>query len=280
MSTNSQIAATDIEQQVKQALDEDVGAGDLTADLIPADAIADAVLISREDAVLCGQAWFNEVFQQLDESVSVTWHFQDGDAIKANSEICRLSGPARSILTGERTAMNFLQTLSATATLTNHYVQLVADFKVDVLDTRKTLPGLRLAQKYAVHCGGGVNHRIGLFDEILIKENHINAAGSIAAAVSQARTLHPGISIEVEVESFDELEQALAAEADIIMLDNFTTADMTKAVDMTQGRSQLEASGNVNADTIRAIAATGVDRISIGALTKDVKAVDLSMRFV
>ncbi len=280
MSINSQLAATDIEQQVKQALDEDVGAGDLTADLIPADAIADAVLISREDAVLCGQAWFNEVFQQLDESISITWHFQDGDVIKANSEICRLSGPARSILTGERTAMNFLQTLSATATLTNHYVQLVADFKVDVLDTRKTLPGLRLAQKYAVHCGGGVNHRIGLFDEILIKENHINAAGSIAAAVSQARTLHPGISIEVEVESFDELEQALAAEADIIMLDNFTTADMTKAVDITQGRSQLEASGNVNADTIRAIAATGVDRISIGALTKDVKAVDLSMRFV
>ena len=280
MSINSQVAATDIEQQVKQALFEDIGAGDLTADLIPADAIAEAVLITREDAVLCGQAWFNEVFKLLDSSIPITWHYQDGDAIKANSEICRLTGSARSLLTGERTAMNFLQTLSATATHTQSYVALVEDLKVDVLDTRKTIPGLRSAQKYAVLCGGGVNHRIGLFDAILIKENHINAAGSISAAVAQARDLHPTVSIEVEVENVEELTEAIEAKADIVMLDNFSLADMAEAVKFTAGRTQLEASGNVNKETIRDIALTGVDRISIGALTKDVKAIDLSMRFI
>jgi len=280
MSINSQPETTELEQQVKQALFEDVGAGDLTADLIPADAVAEAALITREDAVLCGQAWFDEVFKQLDSSISIAWHYQDGDAIKANSEICRLTGSARSLLTGERTAMNFLQTLSATATHTRSYVALVEDLKVDVLDTRKTIPGLRAAQKYAVACGGGVNHRIGLFDAILIKENHINAAGSISAAVAQARALHPSVSIEVEVENVEELTEAIDAKADIVMLDNFSLADMAEAVKYTAGRTQLEASGNVSKETIRDIALTGVDRISIGALTKDVKAVDLSMRFV
>jgi nicotinate-nucleotide pyrophosphorylase (carboxylating) len=279
MTYKSQFLTDDIEQQVKQALSEDIGMGDLTADLIPEDATANAILISREDAVLCGQQWFNTVFQQLDETVSVHWHYQDGDKVKANAELCRLTGPARSLLTGERTAMNFLQTLSATATLTHSYVALVDDLTVDVLDTRKTIPGLRSAQKYAVYCGGGVNHRIGLFDAILIKENHINAAGSITAAINQARSLHSTISIEVEVETFDELAEAINANADIVMLDNFSLSQMAEAVTFTNGRTKLEASGNVNQQTIRDIALTGVDRISIGALTKDIKAIDLSMRF-
>lgn len=279
MTHISHVLNDDIEQQVKQALSEDIGAGDLTADLIPEAATATAILISREDAVLCGQQWFNAVFQQLDDTVSVHWNYQDGDQIKANEELCRLTGPARSLLTGERTAMNFLQTLSATATLTQSYVALVDDLNVDVLDTRKTIPGLRSAQKYAVQCGGGVNHRIGLFDAILIKENHINAAGSITAAIDQARSLHPTVSIEVEVENFDELTEAVDANADIVMLDNFSLSQMAEAVTFTNGRTQLEASGNVSQQTIRDIALTGVDRISIGALTKDIKAIDLSMRF-
>jgi nicotinate-nucleotide pyrophosphorylase (carboxylating) len=279
MTHTSHISNDDIEQQVKQALSEDMGTGDLTADLIPEDTTATAVLISREDAVLCGQQWFNAVFHQLDETVSVHWNYQDGEHVKANAELCRLTGPARSLLTGERTAMNFLQTLSATATLTNTYVTLVADLNVDVLDTRKTIPGLRSAQKYAVQCGGGVNHRIGLFDAILIKENHINAAGSIKAAINQARSLHPTVSIEVEVENFDELAEAIDAHADIVMLDNFSLSQMAEAVTFTNGRTLLEASGNVSQHTIRDIALTGVDRISIGALTKDIKAIDLSMRF-
>jgi nicotinate-nucleotide pyrophosphorylase (carboxylating) len=279
MTHTSHVLNDDIERQVKQALSEDMGTGDLTADLIPEDATATAVLISREDAVLCGQQWFNAVFHQLDDTVSVLWHYQDGEHVKANAELCRLTGPARSLLTGERTAMNFLQTLSATATLTNTYVALVDDLNVDVLDTRKTIPGLRSAQKYAVQCGGGVNHRIGLFDAILIKENHINAAGSITAAINQARSLHPTVSIEVEVENFDELAEAINAHADIVMLDNFSLRQMAEAVTFTNGRTLLEASGNVSQHTIRDIALTGVDRISIGALTKDIKAIDLSMRF-
>jgi nicotinate-nucleotide pyrophosphorylase (carboxylating) len=279
MTHTSHVLNDDIERQVKQALSEDIGKGDLTADLIPEDTNATAVLISREDAVLCGQQWFNAVFHQLDETVSVHWNYQDGEHVKANAELCRLTGPARSLLTGERTAMNFLQTLSATATLTNTYVTLVADLNVDVLDTRKTIPGLRSAQKYAVQCGGGVNHRIGLFDAILIKENHINAAGSIKAAINQARSLHPTVSIEVEVENFDELAEAIDAHADIVMLDNFSLSQMAEAVTFTNGRTLLEASGNVSQHTIRDIALTGVDRISIGALTKDIKAIDLSMRF-
>jgi nicotinate-nucleotide pyrophosphorylase (carboxylating) len=280
MTIGFTIPATDIQQQVKQALLEDVSNADLTADLIPSDAVANAVLITREDAVIAGQAWFDEVFNQLDSTIEIEWLYKDGDSVSANSELCRLSGSARRLLTGERTAMNFLQTLSATATLTKSYVDLVDGLKVDVLDTRKTIPGLRMAQKYAVACGGGVNHRIGLFDAILIKENHINSAGSISKAVQQARHIHPSVSIEVEVENFDELAEAIEANADIVMLDNFSLNQMAEAVKFTNGRTQLEASGNVNQQTIRDIALTGVDRISIGALTKDVKAIDLSMRFV
>ncbi len=280
MTTGFTIAATDIQQQVQQALNEDVSSGDLTADLIPSDAVANAVLITREDAVIAGKAWFDEVFNQLDNTIDIKWLCNDGDRVSANSELCRLTGSARHLLTGERTAMNFLQTLSATATLTKSYVDIVDDLTVDVLDTRKTIPSLRLAQKYAVTCGGGVNHRIGLFDAILIKENHINAAGSISKAVQLARDLHPSVSIEVEVESHDELAEAISAGADIVMLDNFSLTEMAEAVNFTAGRTLLEASGNVNKQTIRDIALTGVDRISIGALTKDVKAIDLSMRFV
>ena len=277
------IDAKQIEAQVKLALFEDLNSNttdnDLTADLIPNDAIAEAILITRETAVLAGQAWFNEVFKQLDSSISINWFFEDGDSIPANSELCRLSGSAKNLLTGERTAMNFLQTLSATATTTRSYVDLVADLPVEILDTRKTIPGLRMAQKYAVKCGGGVNHRIGLFDAILIKENHINAAGSIKAAIQQARQFHPDVSVEVEVENFEELNEALDAKADIIMLDNFSLDDMQQAVKQVKGQTKLEASGNVSKKTLRHIAETGVDRISIGALTKDVKAIDLSMRF-
>jgi nicotinate-nucleotide pyrophosphorylase (carboxylating) len=269
-----------IQSQTKLALLEDVGQQDLTADLIPIDAIASATIITRENAVLCGQAWCNEVFRQLDPSIDIDWNFSDGDEMQINDTLCTLHGSARMMLTGERTAMNFIQTLSATATLVNQYTQQVHDLKVDILDTRKTIPTLRLAQKYAVLCGGGVNHRVGLYDGILIKENHINAAGSISQAVNQARALHTNIAIEVEVENFDELEQALNAQADIILLDNFNTAALQKAVATTQGRAKLEASGGITLENVREIAETGVDRISIGALTKDIKAVDLSMRFL
>lgn len=269
-----------ITYQVKLALQEDIGQQDLTADLIPADTQATATIITREKATLCGQAWCNEVFKQLDESIRIEWHFTDGDSLQENDILCTLHGSARTLLTGERTAMNFIQTLSATATLVKQYTDRVAGLTVDILDTRKTIPMLRFAQKYAVLCGGGVNHRFGLYDGVLIKENHINAAGSITNAVQQARDLHTHIAIEVEVENFDELEQALNAGADIILLDNFDIPDLQKAIAINQGKAKLEASGGITIENLRAIAETGVDRISIGALTKDIKAVDLSMRFI
>lgn len=268
-----------IAAQVTLALAEDIGQQDLTADLIPADSVATATILNRETTTLCGQDWVNEVFKQVDAAISIDWHYHDGDKLDADTIICTISGPARSLLTAERTAMNFLQTLSATATLSTQYANQVTGIDVKVLDTRKTVPGFRLAQKYAVRCGGCYNHRIGLYDGILIKENHINAAGSIAAAVEQARQLHPGVAIEVEVEDFGELEQALTGQADIILLDNFDIAMLKQAVERNQNQALLEASGNVNLTTIRSIAETGVNRISVGALTKDIKAIDLSMRF-
>jgi len=279
MAIENPIPTAFIESQVKLALLEDIGQQDLTADLIPVDAMVTATLITRENATLCGKNWFASVFAQLDKSIVIEWHAADGDKLAANSTICTLKGPARAILTGERTAMNFLQTLSATATRASQYASAVLGLPVKVLDTRKTLPGWRIAQKYAVRCGGCFNHRFGLYDGILIKENHINAAGSIAAAVSQARALHPTISVEVEVEHNKELEQALSAKADIVLLDNFDIEQLHQAVSINNGQALLEASGNVNLKTIRGIAETGVDRISVGALTKDINAIDLSLRF-
>lgn len=265
------------------ALMEDLGGGDLTAQLIPETASAKAIVSAREAMTVAGRPWVDEVFRQLDSDVNVEWLCNDGDRIPADAEICILKGPARAILSGERTALNFLQSLSATATNTARYVQAVAGTKVRVLDTRKTIPGLRLAQKYAVRCGGGENHRIGLFDAVLIKENHIISAGGIAAAVTEAKRLHHGLAIEVEVESISELREALAAGADRVLLDNFDVADLQLAIDVNQEEghpsADLEASGGITLDSIRAIAETGVDYISVGALTKDINAVDLSMRF-
>jgi len=264
---------------VALALAEDVGSGDLTAALIPETAQAEATVISRERAILCGAAWFDAVFRQLDPRIAIEWRAADGDRVAPDQLLCALRGPARALLTGERTALNFLQALSGTATLARQFADTVAGTGATILDTRKTLPGLRLAQKYAVRCGGCQNHRIGLFDAVLIKENHIMAAGSITAAIAAARRLHPGVTVEVEVESLAELEEALAAGPDIVMLDNFDLGTMAEAVRVTARRVKLEASGNVNFDTVRQIAETGVDYISIGGLTKDVRAVDLSMRF-
>ncbi len=269
----------DIQASVARALAEDIGSGDVTAGLIPADKQATATVICREDAIVCGVAWFNEVFSQLDPAVQITWQYQDGDSVAANALLCTLRGSARSILSGERAALNFLQTLSATATATRRYVDLVAHTQCRILDTRKTLPGLRTAQKYAVLCGGGTNHRIGLYDRVLIKENHIMAAGSITAAIQQARQLHPGILVEVETENLQELAEASAAQADIIMLDEYSLADMREAVRVTAGKIPLEASGGVNLDTVRIIAETGVDFVSVGEITKHIRAIDLSMRF-
>lgn len=264
---------------VALALAEDIGNGDLTAALIPESAQAEATVISREYAVLCGSAWFNAVFRQLDPRIHVGWQAADGDRIAPDQLLCTLRGPARPLLTGERTALNFLQLLSGVATLARRFADAVAGSGATILDTRKTLPGLRLAQKYAVRCGGCQNHRIGLFDAVLIKENHIMAAGSISEAIATARRLHPGVTVEVEVENLAELQEALVAQPDIVMLDNFDLATMREAVRITAHQLKLEASGNVNFDTVRQIAATGVDYISIGGLTKDVRAVDLSMRF-
>ncbi|GGL94024.1 carboxylating nicotinate-nucleotide diphosphorylase [Pseudomonas asuensis] len=268
----------EIQANVRNALAEDVGTGDITAQLIPADRTASATVITREDATLCGTAWVNEVFRQIDPDVRVKWHVQDGERIMADKTLFTLSGKARSLLTGERTALNFLQLLSGTATRCSYYADLVSGTPVRLLDTRKTLPGLRLAQKYAVTCGGCHNHRIGLYDAFLIKENHIAACGGIAQAVETARRIAPGKPVEVEVENLDELEQVLATGAEIVMLDNFSLEDMTRAVAIAAGRTKLEASGGINDTTIRPIAETGVDYISIGTLTKDVKALDLSMR--
>ena len=270
---------TYVSQAVKAALQEDVGSGDLTAQLIPADRTARATVITREDAVLCGTAWFDEVFRQSDSRVRVTWSARDADRVRADQQLCSLEGPARSLLTGERTALNFLQMLSATATVTRKYVDAVAGTKCRILDTRKTIPGLRVAQKYAVRCGGGTNHRIGLFDAILVKENHIAAAGSIAGAVAEARRLNSKVLLEVEVENLTQLREALDARVDRVLLDNFSLDQMREAVKITNGRTELEASGNLSLETLRSVAETGVDFISVGGLTKHVRAVDLSMRF-
>lgn len=270
----------DIKDTVRRALAEDIGSGDLTAALIPASTRARASVITRERAVLCGSAWFDEVFRQLDTAVSATWAAKDADSIQANQIVCRLHGPARAILSGERMALNFLQLLSDTATQTRRYVDAVSGTHTKVLDTRKTIPGLRRAQKYAVTCGGGQNHRMGLYDGILIKENHILAAGSIARAVQQAKTsATEGIPIEVEVENLDQLRDALAAGVDRLLVDNFSLQRLKAAVAQTRGRATIEASGGITLENVRTMAETGVDYISVGALTKDVKAIDLSMRF-
>ena len=274
--------ATESDRQtaVRAALSEDIGSGDITAMLIPDTEMAAARIISREAAIVCGRAWVDEVFHQIDNSVTVNWHVSDGDQIQADSVLFELEGKARSLLTGERSALNFLQLLSGTATTCRGYADLVAHTQVKLLDTRKTIPGLRTAQKYAVTCGGCHNHRIGLYDAFLIKENHIAASGGISNAITAARQLAPGKPVEVEVESLAELEQALSAPADTIMLDNFSLEDMRTGVKLTDGRAKLEASGNVSKNTLAGIAETGVDYISIGALTKHARAIDLSMRII
>lgn len=269
-----------ITANVRAALAEDVGTGDLSAQLVPAAQMARARVITRERAIVCGQAWVDEVFRQLDPEVEVSWRCADGDAVEANQTLFELAGRARSLLTGERSALNFLQLLSGTATRCRHFADLVEGLPARLLDTRKTIPGLRIAQKYAVSCGGCHNHRIGLYDAFLIKENHIAACGSIAAAIRTAREQAPGKPVEVEVETMAQLAEALDARADSVMLDNFDLAQMREAVAFTAGRTVLEASGGVNESTLRAIAETGVDYISIGTLTKDCKAIDLSMRML
>ncbi|WP_421204072.1 carboxylating nicotinate-nucleotide diphosphorylase [Aeromonas enteropelogenes] len=281
----------DVSRAVRAALLEDLGdalttldqpdaSADITAQLIPADRLSSARVITREAGVFCGQPWVDEVFTQLGGEVKVEWLVQDGERLSPNQELFRLHGPARLLLTGERNALNFVQTLSGVATLTARYVAELEETGCRLLDTRKTIPGLRSAQKYAVTCGGGKNHRIGLFDAYLIKENHILACGGIAGAIQEARRLNPDKPVEVEVESLTELEQALTAGADIVMLDNFDLAMMREAVAINQGRAKLEVSGNVTLETLAEFAATGVDYISVGALTKHVRALDLSMRFI
>jgi nicotinate-nucleotide pyrophosphorylase (carboxylating) len=271
----------DLESQVTTALREDVGSGDVTVELVPATQKARGRVITREDAVLCGRPWVEETFRQLDPDIRLSWHAADGERITADSVIFEIAGPARAVLTGERTALNFMQLLSATATAARGFVDAVAGTGCVILDTRKTLPGLRTAQKYAVRCGGARNHRIGLYDMVLIKENHIAAAGSLSGAIVAARRAAPGLPVEVEVESLNEFQEALAARPDIILLDEFTQPDMGKAVAINRASGhpvKIEASGSVSLETVRAIATTGVDYISVGSLTKHVRAIDLSMR--
>lgn len=277
---SSDLLIQSISQNINQALTEDIGDGDITAQLIPAQEQAKAVVITREAMVLAGQPWVDALFKQLDSRVTVKWLHPEGTHLNANDAFLELSGNARSLLTGERPALNFIQTLSAVATKVARYVALLEGLPTKLLDTRKTLPGLRIAQKYAVAIGGGQNHRLGLFDAFLIKENHIMAAGNIANAISEAHHIAPGKPVEVEVESFEELDQALLAGADIVMLDNFSNQQMIDAVKHVAGRCKLEASGNIDIHNLREVAETGVDYISMGALTKDVKAVDLSMRLL
>ncbi|MFC1234599.1 carboxylating nicotinate-nucleotide diphosphorylase [Vibrio sp. F74] len=274
----------EITRTVSETLREDLGGtldvtADITAMLIPSDRQSVATIITRESGVFCGQAWADEVFKQLGSKVSIDWHVQDGDEVEPNQTLCTLSGPARVLLTGERNAMNFIQTLSGCATITAKYAQQLTGTNCKLLDTRKTIPGLRSALKYAVACGGGFNHRIGVFDAYLIKENHIIACGGINKAISAAKALNPGKPVEIETESLEELIEAIEAGADIVMLDNFTTDMMKEAVKINAGRADLENSGNVTLATIREFAETGVDYISVGALTKHLKAMDLSMRF-
>lgn len=269
-----------VESQVQAALTEDLDGGDLTASLLPADQPSQVELITREASVVCGRPWFDTVFRLLDPEVDITWLVSEGERVGAGQPLCLLKGRTRALLSGERTAMNYLQTLSGTATRARRYADAVAGLPVLVLDTRKTLPGLRVQQKYAVRCGGCHNHRMGLYDAILIKENHILAAGSIGAALVAAHSLHPEVETEIEVESLAELREALDAGARQVLLDNFGLADLRRAVELNGGRARLEASGGISLKTIRTVAETGVDRISVGDLTKDVTAVDLSMRFL
>jgi len=267
-----------IQRDVLHALAEDIGSGDATAELLPTELMADAFVITREAAVIAGCAWFEACFTALDPAVTIHWLIHDGMSVEKNTRVCTIRGKARALVSAERCALNFLQTLSGTATTTAQYVAAVSGTRTTLLDTRKTLPGLRLAQKYAVRCGGASNHRIGLYDAMLIKENHIAAAGSLNAAVRQARATHPALMLEVEVESLDELDQALHANVDRIMLDEFSADDLREAVKRVAGRVPLEVSGSVDLTRLRAIAETGVDFISIGALTKHLRAIDLSMR--
>jgi nicotinate-nucleotide pyrophosphorylase (carboxylating) len=271
----------DLGTQVEAALREDIGSGDVTAALVPQAQQVRGALVTREDCVLCGSAWAEDTFRRLDARVRLSWHAADGAALHAGQRIFDIEGPARPVLTGERTAINFLQLMSGTASATRRFVDAVAGTACRIIDTRKTLPGLRTAQKYAVRCGGGDNHRMGLYDRVLIKENHIAAAGSIPAAIAAARVSAPHVALEIEVESLSELEQALAAHPDIILLDDFSLQDLAAAVAANRahaGRAKLEASGSMSLETVRAVAATGVDFISVGSLTKHVRAIDLSMR--
>lgn len=279
MSISQQLLEQSIQLNIQQALQEDIGDGDITALLTPEDEQAIATIISREDMILAGQPWVNALIAAFDSSVQITWLKNDGDLVRANETIFKLAGSARSLLTVERPALNFVQTLSAVASKTAEYVKQLDGLNTKLLDTRKTLPGLRIAQKYAVAVGGGQNHRLGLFDAFLIKENHIMAAGGIAQAIAKAHQIAPGKPVEVEVETWAELDQALEAQADIVMLDNFSQQQMIDAVKHVAGRCKLEASGNITIANLREVATTGVDYISMGVLTKDVKAVDLSMRF-
>ena len=271
----------DLAQQVEAALREDLGSGDVTAALVPAAQRVRGSVVAREEAVVCGRAWVDETFRQLDPRVQLTWHVTDGERVAAEQAIFAITGPARPVLSGERTALNFLQLLSGTATVTRRFVDAVAGTGCRILDTRKTVPGLRTAQKYAVRCGGAQNHRMGLFDQVLIKENHIAAAGSLTGAIEAARGSAAGITVEVEVETPGELQEALNARPDIVMLDDFTLEDMRAAVALNRAQgavAKLEVSGSVSLEAVRAIAETGVDYISVGALTKHVRAIDLSMR--
>ncbi len=272
--------ASAIREDVERALSEDIGTGDLTASLVPDSEKAHARVVTREPAVLSGIAWFEECFHQIDRHVEIRWNARDGDRLVSGQVLCEIDGRARSLLTAERSSLNFLQTMCAVATKTRAFVDAVAGTKAAILDTRKTLPGLRHALKYAVRCGGGTNHRMGLYDGVLIKENHIASAGGIGSALTQARHIAPAVAVEIEVESIPQLKEAIAAGAKLILLDNFDLAGFREAVRVTAGRAALEASGGINLETVRAIAETGVDRISIGSLTKDIRAVDLSMRFV
>jgi len=267
----------DIEETIRIALAEDLGDGDITSELIPASKTIEAIVLSREEAVICGVDWVNEVFAQIDSNVSIVWSVEEGILVNAGTELLKLRGSARSILSGERTALNFLQTLSATASQTRYFIDLLAETSVTLLDTRKTLPGLRSAQKYAVKIGGGTNHRLGLFDAFLIKENHIDACGGIPKAIAAARALHPEKTVEIEVQDLPEFMHAIEAEPDIIMLDNFSIDSMKEAVVLNQGRCKIEASGGIQQDQLVNIAKTGVDYISIGGLTKNCQAIDLTM---
>lgn len=271
---------SEIQQQVALALKEDIGSGDVTANLLAVTQTSSAKVITREPGVLCGTQWFDQCFLQVDELIKINWQAQDGNQITANQTLCTIEGPTRALLTAERTALNFLQTLSATASITKRYVNALADTRVNILDTRKTIPGLRLAQKYAVSCGGGMNHRFGLYDMILIKENHVVSCGSIAAAIKQAQQNNQHCEIEIEVESLDELEQALNAGAQRILLDNFAHHDLVKAVAINQQRAKLEVSGNITLDNLHEVAQTGIDYISSGAITKNIQALDLSMQII